>query len=160
MINVKKTDKLIFDLKMHQVDRNEEKKEALRKEISEKYGVPVENVEVNFVSITVDENGKRVSLAADIVDNIQNPAFQQSLFPQYLSLKGITDVNMEVAQAEPDNTPVLQEADYISNDPLEWYKKNNPEDPYSALGIRMVMALAKDVVYVPSMDLNNLMIEL
>ena len=117
MVKVKKTDKLIFDLKMHQVDRNEEKKESLRKEIAEKYGVPIENVEVNFVSVAVDKNGQRVSLASDIVDNIQNPAFQQSLFPQYLSLKGITDVDMESIIAI-DN----QVNDYVDFDSYSKYK--------------------------------------
>ena len=36
MINVNPTDKLVFDLKMLQIDFNEQKKESLRKEISEK----------------------------------------------------------------------------------------------------------------------------
>ena len=117
MVKVKKTDRLIFDLKLHQVDRNEEKKEALRREISDKYGVPIDNVEVNFVSITVDENGNKVSLASDIVNNIQNPAFQQSLFPQYLSLKGITDVNMDSIIAI-DN----QVNDYVDFDSYSKYK--------------------------------------
>jgi hypothetical protein len=33
-----------------------------------------------------------------------------------------------------------------------------PEDPSSGLGIRMVMALAKDVKYIPALDMNNLML--
>jgi serine/threonine-protein kinase RsbW len=43
-------------------------------------------------------------------------------------------------------------------DPLEWHKKNHPEDPASGLGIRMVVGLTKDVKYVPAMGLNNLML--
>ncbi len=43
-------------------------------------------------------------------------------------------------------------------DPVEWYNKNHPEDPSSGLGIRMVMALAKDVKYIPALDMNNLML--
>lgn len=45
-------------------------------------------------------------------------------------------------------------------DPVDWFKKNSNEDRASGMGIRMVMALAKDVTYVPSMQLNNLMIVL
>ena len=43
-------------------------------------------------------------------------------------------------------------------DPVEWYDKNHPEDLSSGLGIRMVMALTKDVKYIPALDMNNLML--
>ena len=43
-------------------------------------------------------------------------------------------------------------------DPVEWHKTNHPDDPTAGLGIRMVIGLAKEVRYVPAMDMNNLMI--
>ena len=43
-------------------------------------------------------------------------------------------------------------------DPVEWYQKNHPTTPESGIGIRIVMELAKDVTYIPAMDLNNLRI--
>ena len=43
-------------------------------------------------------------------------------------------------------------------DPVEWHKTNHPDDPTSGLGIRMVIGLAKEVRYVPAMDMNNLML--
>lgn len=95
MVQVNPTDKLVFDLEMFQIDFNEAKKESLRKEISEKYGVPVKNVEVNFIPITMDNNGEKISLASDIITNIQDPKFQQQLFGEYLELKGINDCNFD-----------------------------------------------------------------
>ena len=95
MIQVNPTDKLIFDLEMFQIDFNESKKETLKKEISEKYGVPLKNVEVNFVPITVDDNGDKISLASDIVNNIQDPKFQQQLFEEYLKVKKIENVDFD-----------------------------------------------------------------
>ena len=95
MVNVNPTDKLVFDLEMFQIDFNEAKKEALKQEISEKYGVPVKNVEINFVPITIDDKGDKISLASDIITNIQDPKFQQQLFEEYLTTKGIEDVNFE-----------------------------------------------------------------
>ena len=71
MVKVNPTDKLVFDLEMFQIDFNEQKKESLRKEISEKYGVPLKNVEVNFVPVTVDDKGDKISLASDIITNIR-----------------------------------------------------------------------------------------
>ncbi len=95
MVSVNKTDRLSFDLEMLQVDFNEQKKESLRKEISEKYGVPLKNVEVNFVPITINEDGEKISLASDIITSIQDPKFQQELFKEYLNLKGIQDINFD-----------------------------------------------------------------
>lgn len=93
--DIKPTDRLVFDLKMLQIDYNDKKKEALRHEIAEKYGVPVKNVEINFVPITIDEKGEQISLASNIINDIQDPKFQLQLFNDYIKLKGIEDVNME-----------------------------------------------------------------
>ena len=117
MVDVKSTSKLVFDLKMHQVDRNEERKDALIKEISEKYGVPVENIEVNFVPIVVDNNGNKVSLASDIVDSIQNPLFQQKLFGEWIALKQIEDVNIDDIIAIDNRVN-----DYVDFDAYSKYK--------------------------------------
>lgn len=95
MVKVNPTDKLVFDLEMFQIDFNEQKKESLRKEISEKYGVPLKNVEVNFIPVTVDDKGDKISLASDIITNIQDPKFQQQLFEEYIKTKGIDDVDFD-----------------------------------------------------------------
>ena len=95
MVNVNPTDKLVFDLKMLQIDYNEQKKESLKKEISEKYGVPLKNIEINFVPITVDSNGDRISLTSDVIENIQDPNFQVDLFREYIDIKDIQDVDFE-----------------------------------------------------------------
>ena len=95
MVNVNPTDKLVFDLKMLQIDFNEQKKESLKKEISEKYGVPLKNIEINFVPITIDNNGDRISLTSDVIENIQDPDFQLGLFKEYMDIKDIQDVDFE-----------------------------------------------------------------
>lgn len=95
MVKVNPTDKLVFDLEMFQIDFNEQKKESLKKEISEKYGVPLKNVEVNFIPVTVDDKGDKISLASDIITNIQDPKFQQQLFEEYIKTKGIEDVDFD-----------------------------------------------------------------
>lgn len=100
---INKTDKLVFDLNMYQVDYNEQKIKSLKKEIAEKYGVPLRNVEVNFNPITVKDDGTKISLASDIVNNIQDPKFQQKLFSEYIELKEINDVNIDDI-IEIDNT--------------------------------------------------------
>ena len=91
--NILPTDTIVIDLEMHQIENNDQKKEALRQEISNKYGVPLKNIEINFIPITVDENGDRISLASDVIDNIQDPAFEKELMKSYLKIKKIKDVD-------------------------------------------------------------------
>lgn len=95
MVNVNPTDKLIFDLKMLQVDYNEQKIESIKQDISDKYGVPLKNIEINFIPITVDKNGDRISLTSDVINNIQDPKFQVGLFKEYIDIKNIEDVDFE-----------------------------------------------------------------
>ena len=95
MVKVNSTDKLVFDLEMFQIDFNESKKESLRNEIAEKYGVPLKNVEINFIPITVNDSGDKISLASDIITNIQDPKFQQQLFKDYLEAKKVENYNFE-----------------------------------------------------------------
>ena len=45
-------------------------------------------------------------------------------------------------------------------DPVNWLEKNSGEDRASGLGIRVVTGLAKNVNYMASMEMNNLMIML
>lgn len=94
-LEINSTDKLIFELEMLQIDYNEAKIKALRKQIAEKYNMPLKNVCVSFVPVTVDNEGNKISLTSDTIKNIQNPEFQQKLFKEYLDLKGITDVNLD-----------------------------------------------------------------
>ncbi len=95
--NIKPTDKIIVELHMPQMDNNEEKKAALRKKVSEKYGVPVRNVTIDFKPITVTKDGKEVSLASEVIDNIQDPQFQVRLFKEYIEERKI-DVDFEAVK--------------------------------------------------------------
>ena len=52
MIELKATDRVAFDLHMYQVDYNEQKIEQLKHDISDKYGLPLKNITINFIPIT------------------------------------------------------------------------------------------------------------
>ena len=114
MVKVNKTDKLVFDLHMHQVDYNKQREDALRREISDKYGVPLRNVTINFVPITVDDQGDRLSLASDVIANIQNPAFQQMLFKDYIHDKEIDGVDFEDIKAIDESVNAFVDFDSYS----------------------------------------------
>lgn len=93
--NILPTDKIVVDLEMLQIDNNDQKKDAMRQEVATKYGIPLKNVEVNFIPITVNDKGEKISLASDIIDNIQDPKFQKELMKQYIEVYGIEDVNFD-----------------------------------------------------------------
>lgn len=122
MIKVNPTDKLVFDLKMLQIDFNEQKKASLRKEIADKYGVPLKNVEVNFVPITVDENGDRISLTSDVIENVQDPNFQVGLFKEYMDIKDIKDVDFEDIKAIDTQVNAFVDFDQYSKYKLYKFK--------------------------------------
>lgn len=92
-INIKSTDKLVFELEMLQIDFNEQKINSLKQEISDKYNVPLKNIEIEFKPITLNNKGERVALTSDIINNIQDPKFQQNLIQEYLNVKEINDVD-------------------------------------------------------------------
>ena len=48
----------------------------------------------------------------------------------------------------------------IEFDPVKWLQMNAPESQDQSLGIRMVIGLAKQVDYIPSMGLNQIIVRL
>lgn len=92
---IKPTDKLYFEVRMSQIDRNQEKLDTLQAEIAEKYNVPIQNVVVDFKPVLLLENGKQKCLASDFIDNIQDSQFFLALCADYIQAKGITDVDFE-----------------------------------------------------------------
>ena len=93
--NIKPTDRIVVDLEMLQIDFNEQKKASLRKEIAKKYGLPLANVDVHFVPITINEDGERISLASDIKDNVQDAGHQKDMMKHYIKLKQYEDINWD-----------------------------------------------------------------
>lgn len=89
--DIKPTDRVVFDLRMPQIDYSEQKLNELRAEIAEKYKLPIKNVELNFLPLIMNNDGKQVALTANIISSIQDPKFQQSLFGQYMEMRGIED---------------------------------------------------------------------
>lgn len=94
-VNIKPTDKLVFDLEMMQIDYNEQKINSLKQEISDKYNVPLKNIVIDFKPISLNNNGERVALTSNIIDNIQKPEFQQNLIDEYLRINEIEDVDLK-----------------------------------------------------------------
>lgn len=126
--NILPTDRIVVDLEMLQIDNNDQKKDAMRQEIATKYGVPLNHVEVNFIPITVNDKGEKISLASDIIDNIQDPKFQKELMRQYIEVYEIEDVNFDDIDAIDNQVNAFVDFDQYSkykNYKLKYIKWSN-----------------------------------
>ncbi|MBQ7152616.1 MAG: ATP-binding protein [Clostridia bacterium] len=59
---------------------------------------------------------------------------------------------------KPDTLVIRLRDDGVPFDPVDWLKRNHPDDPSSGAGIRIIIGLAQDIRYVPAMGLNNMII--
>ena len=92
---IKPTDRLVFDLRIKQIDQNKEKTNALREEIAKKYGVPVSNVKINVIPITISDKGEKLSLVSEKINSIHIPEYQQGLFKEWLELNKVKDYDFD-----------------------------------------------------------------
>ena len=77
------------------VDYSKEKEINIKEMMSQKYQVPVKNITVTPVFITVNKKGEKTALTNDTIQNIQDPKFQQHLFKVYLEENGIDDFDFD-----------------------------------------------------------------
>lgn len=72
-----------------------EKAETIRAEMAKKYGIPKDNITVTPNFIKLNDNGEVIALSNEVIDNIQDPKFQQNLFLKYFEENGITEYNFD-----------------------------------------------------------------
>lgn len=83
---------VLLDIKVLPIDRNEAKKEEVRREFSEKHGIPLSNISVRFVAKEIKNTKQSSEITQNIISNIQNPEFQQKLFKDYMEIREIKNV--------------------------------------------------------------------
>ena len=67
------------------------KADEIKNKVALKYGIPKKNVIVNANFIRKNAKGETEVATAEIVQNIQDPRFQQTLFKKYLDENGVTN---------------------------------------------------------------------
>lgn len=87
--------KITIEWKVLPIDYSKEKESNIRESVAQKYNVPVGNVEVTPVFISLNTKGEKVALTNNTIQNIQDPAFQQHLFKAYLEENGIEDYDFD-----------------------------------------------------------------
>lgn len=99
MIELGSKARVLVNWNVSMYDYSKDKEKEIISKISKKYSIPKEKVRVSPQFLTVGENGEDLSVTTEIIQNIQDPMFQQKLFKEYLSLNDIKDYDFESISA-------------------------------------------------------------
>ena len=94
-IDIGQLSKVEIQWNVRPVDYSVEKADEIKNKMALKYGIPKKNIYINANFIKKNENGETEVATTDIVQNIQDPKFQQELFKIYLKDNDITDYDFD-----------------------------------------------------------------
>ena len=98
MIQIKEKSKVNIHWNVSPYDYSKEKEKSIIAKFSKKYSLPKEKIKVIPEFLMVDEDGEKISLNADIIQNIQDPQFQVKLFKGYLEANNISNYDFELIE--------------------------------------------------------------
>lgn len=128
MIEIKPKSKLNIHWNVSPYDYSKEKEKSLIAKISKKYSVPREKVKIIPEFILLNEDGEKISLNTDVIQNIQDPHFQIKLFETYLKTNNITDYDFDLIKkidAEINERINYKVYDKYRRYSIKWIKWNN-----------------------------------
>lgn len=99
MININKQSKIHIHWNVSPFDFSKEKMNMIISKMAKKYSIPKDRIKVIPEFLNIDEKGNEVSVTKDIIQNIQDPMFQVSLFKEYLSINNIEDYDFNLIKA-------------------------------------------------------------
>lgn len=127
-VEIGKKGKVVVKWKVLPIDYSVEAKNDIISKVSEKYAIDKDRVSVEPVFIKKDENGNESPFTNEVITNIQDPAFQQKLFKEFIDLKEIKDYDFDTILSidESINNKIDYEQ-YASNKryTIKWIKWSN-----------------------------------
>lgn len=96
MIEIKSKSRINVHWNVSPYDYNKEKEKSIIAKFSKKYNLPKDKIKVIPEFLMIDENGDKISLNTDVIQNIQDPQFQLKLFEAYLKTSNITRYDFEL----------------------------------------------------------------
>jgi DNA repair exonuclease SbcCD ATPase subunit len=127
-INIGEKSKVNIKWNVLPMDYSHEAEENIRVKFAKKYGIPKENVSIEPQLIVRNAEGEEVVATNGIMEDIQNPLYQQSLFKAYLDERGVENYDFEKI-IEIDNL-INSKIDYEVYDShrrytIKWIKWSN-----------------------------------
>lgn len=96
MIDIKEKSKIHVHWKVNPYDYSREKEKEIITKISKKFSISKDQIKVLPELVVLNDMGEETSLIGDVVNNIQDPLFQQTLFKEFLTLNKIEDYDFEL----------------------------------------------------------------
>lgn len=128
MIQIKEKSKVNIHWNVSPYDYSKEKEKSIIAKFSKKYGLPKERIKVIPEFLMVDEEGEKISLNTDIIQNIQDPQFQIKLFEAYLKANNISNYDFELIKkidAEINGKIDYQVYDKYRRYSIKWIRWDN-----------------------------------
>lgn len=122
MTNITTKSRVKINWKVNPYDYSKEGENNILSKASKKYGIPKERIRVIPQFVMVNDEGEPISVATDIVDNIQRPDFQLQLFQEYLEMNSIQNYDFELIQKI--DAEINAKIDYDVYDKYRRYKIN------------------------------------
>jgi DNA repair exonuclease SbcCD ATPase subunit len=128
MIEVSKKGKVKLHWKVTPYDYSPEKAKEIIALFAKKYGLLKENIKLCADFIVVDENGENKSITNDVIDNIQDPIFQEKLFQEYIKVNDVKNYDFDYILSidkELNSKIDYQVYDKFRKFSLKWIKFSN-----------------------------------
>lgn len=94
-IDIEDTSKVKLIWEVNPNDYTKEKEENLITKFSIKYGIPKNNIRIEPNIISLNENGEKLALANEVIQNIHDPNFQKKLFKKYIINNNIINYDFD-----------------------------------------------------------------
>jgi DNA repair exonuclease SbcCD ATPase subunit len=95
MIDISKKGKVKIHWKVTPYDYSPEKAKEIISLFAKKYGLLKENIKLCADFIVLDEDGNNKSITDGVIDNIQDPIFQEKLFQEYLKVNDVKNYDYD-----------------------------------------------------------------
>ena len=128
MLNIPNKSKIKVKWKVSPYDYSSDKVKIIQSKLSKKYSIPKDNIKVLPEFILLDSAGKNISISNEIISNIQNPLFQQTLFKEFLEENQIKNYDFDfILKIDSEiNAKINYEVyDKYRHYSIKWIKWNN-----------------------------------
>jgi DNA repair exonuclease SbcCD ATPase subunit len=128
MIDIKTKSRVNIHWNVSPYDYNKEREKSIISKFSKKYNLPKEKIKVIPEFLMIDENGEKISLNTNVIENIQNPEFQLKLFETYLKNNNISGYDFELIKkidAEINGKIDYKVYDKYRRYSIKWIRWNN-----------------------------------
>lgn len=119
MVEIGKNARVHVKWSVSPYDYSPDKVREISSKFSKKYGIPREKIKVEPVFKMIGQSGEEVTVANDVITNIQNPEFQVKLFKEYLEQNNVEDYDFE--QIKAINADIDAKIDYDVYDKFRRY---------------------------------------